>query len=233
MNAFLEVMMNKKISIAIDGPAGSGKSTVAKIVATKLGFLYIDTGAMYRAFTLKALQSGIDLYDEQSLKKILLETSITLQTDGSGQEVFLDHENVTVAIRSAEVTANVSIISLHKPIREELVKRQRMLGDQGGVVMDGRDIGTIVLPRAEVKVFLVASAEVRAMRRYEENIRKDIPTGPVEQLIEEINKRDHLDSTRDESPLVQAPGAMRLDTTSLSIEQVVENIIDLANQKAI
>ncbi len=225
--------MIKKMSIAIDGPAGSGKSTVAKIIARRLGFLYIDTGAMYRAFTLKALQTRIDLHDERALYQLLQDTLIRLKTDGSGQEVFLDDENVTVAIRSAEVNAHVSIISGHKTIRLELVRRQRLLGDQGGVVMDGRDIGTVVLPNAEVKVFLVASAEVRARRRYQENRDKQIPTGSVEQLIEEINRRDHLDSTRDESPLVQADGAVRLDTTTLSIEQVVDQIIILADQKSI
>lgn len=222
--------MDKKISIAIDGPAAAGKSTVAKIVAEKLSYIYIDTGAMYRALTYKAIAKKMDLEDEILLMKTLKETSIELIPGENGQLIFLDNQNVTDEIRSAEVTNSVSIVAKHRLVREEMVSRQKGFAENGGVVMDGRDIGTHVMPHAEVKVFLLASVEERAMRRHTENIKKGFPSD-LEKLMEEIANRDKLDSEREVAPLKKADDAIEIDTTSLSIEQVVERIMLLAFER--
>lgn len=216
----------KKISIAIDGPAAAGKSTVAKIVAEKLSYLYIDTGAMYRALTYKALKSNIDVESETELFQLLMATEIVLEQNSGEQKVILDGNEVTKEIRSPEVTNQVSHVSKHESVRKEMVKRQQQLAEAGGVVMDGRDIGTHVLPNAEVKVFLLASVDERAQRRFEENKKKGIPAS-LEQLKIEIAKRDKLDSEREVSPLKKAKDAIEIDTTSLTIEQVVEKIMEL------
>lgn len=212
--------MNKKIRIAIDGPASAGKSTVAKILASDLNYIYCDTGAMYRVLTLQALKHNVDIEDENKLTALLKETDITFEPDGDQQKVFLNGENVTTDIRQPDVTNAVSAVSAHKGVRKELVRRQQVIAEAGGIVMDGRDIGTAVLPDAEVKIFLVASAKERAERRYKENISKGIET-PLEVLQKEIEDRDYKDSHREVSPLVQAEDAVLLDTTSLSIDQVV------------
>ncbi len=222
--------MTEKISIAIDGPAGAGKSTVAKIVAKQLDYIYIDTGAMYRALTYKALEKKIDTADEDLLYRLLMQTSIQLQTTKSQQIVLLDGADVTNQIRSNEVNANVSIVSAHGKVRSEMVKRQRQMGSIGGVVMDGRDIGTAVLPNAEIKVFLEASVEERARRRHAENLEKQIPTN-LEQLMKDIAYRDHYDSTRKVSPLMQADDATLLDSTTMTIDEVVQKIVALAKEK--
>lgn len=164
--------MKKKLSIAIDGPAAAGKSTVAKIVAAKKSYIYIDTGAMYRAITLAALHHGVDLEDEQALDALLKKTVIELVSTGEGQKVHLDNTDVTEEIRTDRVSNQVSVVAKHRAVREEMVRRQQELGKKGGVVMDGRDIGTHVLPDAEVKIFLLASVEERAKRRFEENQKK-------------------------------------------------------------
>lgn len=187
--------MKKKISIAIDGPAAAGKSTVAKLVAEKLFFIYIDTGAMYRALTLKALTKDVNLENAMELYTLLTQTQIQLVPEKGGQFVYLDGNDVTDKIRSQEVTNSVSIVSKHQSVREEMVSRQQRLAEGGGVVMDGRDIGTHVLPQAEVKVFLVASVEERAVRRHTENLEKGY-SSDLQQLKEEIEKRDKLDSER-------------------------------------
>lgn len=212
--------MNNKLRIAIDGPASAGKSTVAKILASNLNYIYCDTGAMYRVLTLQALKHNVDVEDENKLTALLKETDITFEPDGDQQKVFLNGENVTTAIRQPDVTNAVSAVSAHKGVREELVRRQQVIAEAGGIVMDGRDIGTAVLPDAEVKIFLVASAKERAERRYKENISKGIET-PLEVLQKEIEDRDYKDSHREVSPLVQADDAVLLDTTSLSIDEVV------------
>ncbi|MDP4161852.1 MAG: (d)CMP kinase [Bacillota bacterium] len=222
--------MEKRISIAIDGPAAAGKSTVAKIVAEKLSYIYIDTGAMYRALTFKALEESIDLENEQKLLEILLSTEIRLTPSDIGQLVFLDNQNVTDEIRSAIVTNNVSVVSMHKKVREEMVSRQQGFALNGGVVMDGRDIGTHVLPKAEVKVFLLASVEERAERRHTENLQKGFPSD-LEILKSEISLRDKLDSEREVAPLMKADDAVEIDTTSLSILEVVDMIMDLVNER--
>jgi CMP/dCMP kinase len=222
--------MRKKISIAIDGPAAAGKSTVAKLVAENLSYIYIDTGAMYRALTYKALKEQLDLDDERSLYELLLQTTIELSPGKTGQVIYLDGKNVTSEIRTAEVSNSVSFVSRHSLVREELVKRQQSLAASGGVVMDGRDIGTHVLPNAEVKVFLVASVEERAKRRHEENLAKGFPSD-IHQLQEEISLRDKLDSEREVSPLKKAEDAVQIDTSLLMIQQVVDRIMDLVRER--
>ena len=221
--------MNKKIKIAIDGPASAGKSTVAKILASELNYVYCDTGAMYRVLTLQALRHNIDVDDEEQLVALLKDTSISFEPDEDQQKVFLNQEDVTMDIRQPDVTNNVSAVSAHKGVREELVRRQQEIAQAGGIVMDGRDIGTAVLPDAEVKIFLVASAKERAERRYKENVSKGITT-PLEVLQKEIEDRDYKDSHREVSPLVQAKDAIRLDTTSLSIKQVVDKMKELMSE---
>ncbi|MFO1444592.1 (d)CMP kinase [Bacillus sp. Bva_UNVM-123] len=222
--------MKNQISIAIDGPAAAGKSTVAKIVAEQLNYIYIDTGAMYRALTYKALQEQISLEDENKLLGILQVTTIELLSRNNSQLIYLDGKNVTDEIRTSEVTNSVSIVAKHKLIREEMVRRQQSFAENGGVVMDGRDIGTHVLPFAEVKIFLLASVDERAIRRHTENIRKGFPSD-LERLKEEISTRDKLDSEREVAPLKKAKDAIEIDTTSLSINQVVEKIMLLANER--
>ncbi|MGP7816075.1 (d)CMP kinase [Niallia sp. 01092] len=222
--------MSKKISIAIDGPAAAGKSTVAKIVAEKLGYIYIDTGAMYRALTYKAITNQLHLEDEQALIKMLENTVIELFPSDKGQLIFLDNNNVTDEIRTSTVTNSVSAVAKHKLVREEMVRRQQLFAVNGGVVMDGRDIGTHVIPTAEVKVFLLASVEERAIRRHTENINKGY-SSDLELLKQEIATRDKLDSEREVAPLKKASDATEIDTTSLSITDVVNRIMELTVEK--
>jgi CMP/dCMP kinase len=222
--------MEKKFSIAIDGPAAAGKSTVAKIIAEKLSYLYIDTGAMYRALTHKAISNQINFEDEHSLYEMLLNTDIKLIPSEKGQLVFLDHQDVTKDIRSSEVTNSVSYIAKLQKVRVEMVKRQQQFATGGGVVMDGRDIGTHVLPNAEVKVFLLASVEERALRRHTENLEKGF-SSDLEKLKEEIATRDKIDSEREIAPLKKAADAKEIDTTSLTIHEVVEKIMDLVRER--
>jgi cytidylate kinase len=222
--------MRKNISIAIDGPAAAGKSTVAKIIAKRLSYIYIDTGAMYRALTYLALQQGIALDDEQSLISLLKNTYIELKPSEQGQLVFVNGEDVTNIIRSEEVTNAVSLVAKHPLVRKEMVTRQRALAKNGGVVMDGRDIGTHVLPDAEVKIFLKASVEERAKRRHAENIARGFPSD-LETLKKEIARRDQIDSEREVAPLKKAEDAIEIDTTSLSIEEVVDRIMEIVNER--
>jgi len=222
--------MKKKLSIAIDGPAAAGKSTVAKIVAEKLSYIYIDTGAMYRALTYKAIANQLNLENEPSLLTILLSTKIELLPSENGQLVLLDGKDVTKEIRTAEVTNSVSIVSKHPLVREEMVKRQQAFAVNGGVVMDGRDIGTHVMPHAEVKVFLLASVEERALRRHSENLQRGYASD-LEKLKEEIALRDKIDSEREAAPLRKAEDAVEIDTTSLSILEVVDKIMALVHER--
>ncbi|MDH6363169.1 cytidylate kinase [Enterococcus sp. PF1-24] len=222
----------KKISIAIDGPASSGKSTVAKILAKDFNYIYLDTGAMYRAVTYLAIQNQVGFSDEEKLAELIDNYEISFKQADEGQLVFTNQEDVTLAIRQPEVTNAVSEVSAQKIVREKLVEKQQAYGVNGGVVMDGRDIGTAVLPNAEVKIFLIASVEERAQRRYKENLAKGINT-PLEQLQAEIQKRDHLDSTREISPLVKAEDAIELDTTGLSVIEVVAAIKEIIFKKSI
>lgn len=220
----------EKISIAIDGPASSGKSTAAKILANDFHFIYVDTGAMYRAITFLAIKHHVAFSDELALAELTKKYPITFKQSRQGQLVFADDEEITQAIRQTDVTAAVSEVSAHSAVREELVEAQRQLAKAGGIVMDGRDIGTTVLPQAEVKIFLVASVEERAQRRYKENKEKGIQMD-FESIKEAIAKRDYLDSHREVSPLVQAADAERIDTTGMSIDQVVTKIKEVITLK--
>ncbi|MGG0716676.1 (d)CMP kinase [Robertmurraya massiliosenegalensis] len=219
-----------RISIAIDGPAAAGKSTVAKIVAKKLNYIYVDTGAMYRGLTFQALQERVDLQDESKLITLLKNTEILLKPSENGQRVLVNGRDVSTEIRNSEVTNQVSIVAKHRLIREEMVRRQKNLAAEGGVVMDGRDIGTHVMPTAEVKIFLLASVEERAQRRHVENLEKGYPSD-LEILKEEIAARDKLDSEREVAPLKKADDAIVIDTTSKSIDEVVESIMELAIER--
>jgi cytidylate kinase len=215
------------MNIAIDGPASAGKSTIAKKVAEKLGYIYLDTGAMYRTLTYAALSNGSDLHDEEALHRLLQGIRITFSTaENEMQRVFLNEEDVTESIRSEQVTQNVSLVSSFAKVREEMVARQKSIARSGGVVMDGRDIGTVVLPDAEVKIFMTATAEERALRRYKENMAKGMTTS-LEELTEDMKRRDHLDSTRTISPLKKADDAIVLDSTHLEIDEVVKRILGI------
>ncbi len=215
--------MKKTVQIAIDGPASAGKSTVAKILAKKNGFIYCDTGAMYRAITLAALENNVDMDSEEALTSLLKRLTIDFSQEEDGQHVFLNEKDVTNEIRTNDVTNSVSKVSAYKSIREEMVRRQQVIAESSSIVMDGRDIGTVVLPKADLKIFLVASVIERAERRYKENIAKGIETD-FDVLKQEIADRDHYDSNRKNSPLVQAEDAILVDTTGLNIEEVVESI---------
>ncbi|WP_373306811.1 (d)CMP kinase [Lederbergia ruris] len=219
-----------KISIAIDGPAGAGKSTVAKIVAEKMSYIYVDTGAMYRALTYKALAENVNIQNDQELADLLSHTNIQLSPSEKRQLVIVDGIDVTDVIREDKVTNTVSTVAAHRLVREKMVKQQKALGQAGGVVMDGRDIGTEVLPNAELKVFLVASVEVRAERRHLENIQKGY-SSDLEKLKKEISLRDQQDSEREFSPLRKADDAIEIDTSSLSITEVADRIYQLANER--
>lgn len=219
-----------QISIAIDGPASSGKSTVAKILAKEFNYIYTDTGAMYRAITYLAIKHQVPFADEERLVKLIHDYPLSFVQKTDGQHVLVADQDVTAEIRQPDVTQAVSEVSAHQKVREALVSIQRKIGENGGVVMDGRDIGTAVLPNAEVKIFLVASVTERAQRRYKENIEKGIPS-VLETLTQEIQARDHYDSTRKVSPLKQAVDAVRIDTTGKSIPEVVQAIKDIVKEK--
>lgn len=221
--------MNRKIAIAIDGPAAAGKSTIAKHVAQELGYLYIDTGAMYRALTYQILKKGTRLKNSQELNDLLKHTDIKLKQNNKGQQVLLNEKDITEEIRSQEITNQVSHVAKHPNIRKEMMKRQQALSTENGVVMDGRDIGTHVLPSAELKYFLIATVEERARRRYEENIQKGFQINLVD-LKEEIEQRDLIDSSRENAPLVKAKDAIEIDTTSLSIEEVANIVLKKARK---
>lgn len=217
----------RNIKIAIDGPAAAGKSTVAQQVAKALGFTYIDTGAMYRAVTVYCLQHNIDCKDEQKVNDCIKDIEITLYPDHS---VSLNGQDVTREIRSTPVADNVSYIASYKNVRLFLVKQQRKIAENVSVVMDGRDIGSYVLPDADVKIFQIASVETRAQRRYLENIQKGIPCS-MESITEELKKRDYIDSHRSFAPLKKVDDAIAIDTSNMSIEEVVKNILEIIYTK--
>ena len=218
-------MSSKRIIIAIDGPAGAGKSTTARRVAEHLGYVYIDTGAMYRAVSLAALRMSCPMTDTD-LGNLAGECDIRLEPADGTQRVVLNGEDVTLAIRQADVTSVVSQISTFPSVRKALVRRQRQIGEQGGVVMDGRDIGSVVFPHAEVKVFLVAGVDERVRRRLLEAQSRGEQISES-QVRQQIVSRDEIDSSRLESPLVKADGAVEIDTTSCTIDEQVQRILDL------
>lgn len=214
------------VKIAIDGPAGAGKSTIARIVAKRLGLRYLDTGAMYRAVTLAALKKGVSCADEEALLRVAtsMDLEIVFEKETKSNLVYLNGEDVTSAIRQPEVNASVSLVSSHKKVREFIVALQKEIGRQGCIVMDGRDIGTVVMPDADWKIFLQASVEERARRRQKELQRNGHEVDLVE-LEEQIRQRDHSDSTREVSPLRKAEDAIEVDTTHMNIEQVVDKVL--------
>jgi CMP/dCMP kinase len=215
------------IVIAIDGPAAAGKSTVAKLVAKKLNITYIDTGAMYRAFTLYTLRKGVDPRDQIATESLINEVHISLKSTG---EVILNDEDVSFEIRQPHVSTQVSYIASYKKIRLALVALQRAMADHHSVVMDGRDIGTYVLPQAHIKIYQIASVETRAVRRYEENLEKGIPC-TLESVEEDLRSRDYIDSHRDFAPLKPASDSVLIDTSFMSVDEVVHRIIDIVNKK--
>lgn len=214
-----------KINIAIDGPGAAGKSTIAKCLAKKLNYVHLDTGAMYRSTAYKALQNHISLEDEEAVCKMLENTKIKLATDGS---IFLDGEDVSDKIRTNEMSLAASLVSKLANVRRMLVERQQEMAKEKGFIMDGRDIGTVVLTDAEVKIYMTASPMARAKRRYDQNIAKNIPTGSIEEIAKEIAERDLQDMTRENSPLKKADDAIEIDTSDMSIEEVTERIYGLA-----
>ena len=220
----------KDFSIAIDGPASAGKSTIAKMVANELNYIYLDTGAMYRSLTYMALKENCSLENEADLVALLNRSEISFSTGNEQQLVFVNDEDVTEAIRQTDVTKQVSLVSSHALVREEMVARQQEIAKTDHVVMDGRDIGTVVLPDAPLKIFLVATAEERALRRYNEETSKGMDVS-LKELTDDLIARDHYDTTRSVSPLRKAKDAIEIDSTTLSIEEVVEKVLKLVDEK--
>ena len=219
------------ISIAIDGPSGAGKSTIARMVATDLDFLYVDTGALYRTIGLYAVRKGADPADEKEVSALLPELDIRLAYEKGVQQVYLLGENVSEAIRTPEMSGAASAVSAHPAVRAYLLETQRRLARENNVLMDGRDIGTVVLPDAQVKIFLTASAEKRAERRYKEQIAKGDHSQTYEQVLEAVIQRDYNDSHRAIAPLRQAEDAVLADTSELDLEQSVQLVKEIIRDK--
>jgi len=222
--------MQKPLIIAIDGPAGAGKSNVAQKLAERLGLTYVDSGATYRAAALKVLSLGIRPDEVTAVARAVANADIRIATDGPRSRVFLDGADVSEKIRSAEVTVGAAQVSRLPSVREKLIALQRSLASGRGVVMEGRDIGTVVFPEAPLKIFLEANPEERARRRLEQD-RKEGRARTLEQTAYEIEQRDQLDAARKISPLVSAPDAVKIDSTRLTADQVVERIMQLAEER--
>jgi cytidylate kinase len=225
----MDATPSNKLIIAIDGPAGAGKSTIASRLARKLGYVNLESGAMYRALALKAIQWDVSFDDEQALRKLAEGARISLEPTIGGNRVLLDGKDVSTRIRDRDVTEAASRVSVHPAVREWMVARQQEMGKQGGVVMEGRDIGTKVFPRADLKIFLDADPVVREQRRLDQNRIK----GPsAESMAAELRERDRRDRTRAVSPLAAAADAITIDSTQLSEDQVLHKIEELIRQKA-
>jgi cytidylate kinase len=222
--------MSRPLIIAIDGPSGAGKSTLGRRLARELGLLYIDTGAMYRAVALAAVTSGVELSDAARVSEVARRASIRLEGDPDSLRVILDGRDVSGAIRGEEVGQAASVVSTIPDVRRELVRRQREMGAAGGVVLDGRDIGTVVFPAADVKFFLTARPEERARRRLGEERARD-RSQTFEETLADINERDLRDTTRDDSPLRAAPDAVVIDTTGLSIDDVFRRMLQVIRER--
>lgn len=221
---------SEKLVIAIDGPSGSGKSTVGRTIARFLGYLYIDSGAVYRAVGLKALMTNTPLTDSGSIVQLARESSIALKGDPDHLQIFLDDQNVTAEIRTPDSSHASSVVATLSEVRAVVVEKLREMARAGGVVMDGRDIGTRVFPNAHVKVFLDASIEVRASRRFEEERSRGRVT-TVEQIRKELEERDQRDRERSATPLVKAPDAVYIDTSSLGLDRVVNEVLEIARSR--
>lgn len=217
----------KKISIAIDGPAAAGKSTIAKLVAKNLNYTYIDTGAMYRCVAYYALKNKIPYEDEKGVCSLLKDIEIQMCPDGT---IHLNHEDVSSLIRENEVSMGASVVSQYSDVREFLVEKQREMAKGGGVILDGRDIGTVVLKDAELKIYQVASIECRALRRHKENLERGL-TSDLEAIKEEIARRDEQDMTREISPLKKAEDAIEIDTSDMTLNEVVAHVMNLVAKK--
>ena len=220
-----------KLVIAIDGPVGSGKSTLARRVAALLGYVYVDTGAMYRSIALKALRRSISLKATDQLASLASETRIDLRAQDGTQQVFLDDEDVSTAIRTAEVAQAASKVAVVPGVRKVLVAEQRRAGERGGVVMEGRDIGSVVFPDAQLKIFLTASPEVRAERRWREHVQKGDAID-LARTVEEVHERDRRDRERSASPLVRAKDAVVVDSSAMEPEEVARLVVLLAKERA-
>jgi len=220
--------MTVKLTIAIDGPAASGKSTTARLLAKQLGYINIDTGAMYRAATLAVLDSGVNLNDKMATVQVVKTSKIELKIIDGVQHTFLNGIDVSEKIRPPKIDKAINNISTNAAVREIMVNYQRKTAEQGGVVMDGRDIGTVVLPQADLKVFMQASIEARAQRRMKDQSTHNIS---LQEIKEEISRRDHSDMTRKESPLIKADDALELDNSNLTVDQQVNTILGWIKEK--
>ena len=223
-------MNTKKIAIAIDGPAGAGKSSISKVVANELGYLYIDTGAMYRGVTWAVLDSHVNVNNQKDVESLLPSLDLTLEPTANACKVFVKGQDVTDLIRQQQINENVSTIASYKGVREYLVERQQAMAAVGGVILDGRDIGSVVLPKAELKIYLTASVDARAKRRWLE-----VQGTSNEQSLEDIKKnvesRDEMDNNRDESPLVCVEDAIVVDSSNMTFDETVEHILHLVQER--
>ncbi len=222
----------RNYSIAIDGPAGAGKSSVAKAIAKKLNFVYVDTGAMYRAFGLYYLRKGISLEMEEDVNKEVSNVTIEMINKDDGVKIYLNGDDVTTAIRTEEASRGASKVSVYPMVREKMVKLQQEIAKKTNVIMDGRDIGTVVLPNATLKIYLTASTDVRAERRYLEQTEKGIKVD-LSEIKKDIEERDYRDMHRSTSPLKQADDAILVDTSDMNKEEVIEEILNLCRKKDI
>ena len=223
-------MNTKKIAIAIDGPAGAGKSSISKVVANELGYLYIDTGAMYRGVTWAVLDSHVDVKNQKEVEALLPSLDLTLEPTASACKVFVKGQDVTNLIRQQQINENVSTIASYKGVREYLVERQQAMAAVGGVILDGRDIGSVVLPDAELKIYLTASVDARAKRRWLE-VQGTSNEQPLEDIKKNVESRDEMDKNRDESPLVCVEDAIIVDSSNMTFDETVEHILHLVQER--
>ena len=223
-------MNTHKIAVAVDGPAGAGKSSISKIVAKKLGYLYIDTGAMYRSVTWAVLHNHIDVNNQKAVEALLPELDLTMEASDDSCKIFIAGQDVTDFIRTPQVNNAVSIVASYKGVRQYLVERQRLMAEAGGVILDGRDIGSVVLPNAELKIYLTASVEARAMRRYLE-VKGTVNEQTLEDIKDSVMQRDDMDKNRKESPLIQVEDAVLVDSSEMTFDETVEHILHLVQER--
>lgn len=223
-------MNTHKIAVAVDGPAGAGKSSISKIVAKKLGYLYIDTGAMYRSVTWAVLHNHIDVNNQKAVEALLPELDLTMEASDDSCKVFIAGQDVTDFIRTPQVNNAVSIVASYKGVRQYLVERQRLMAEAGGVILDGRDIGSVVLPNADLKIYLTASVEARAMRRYLE-VKGTVNEQTLEDIKDSVMQRDDMDKNRKESPLIQVEDAVLVDSSEMTFDETVEHILHLVQER--